>query len=72
MLDRGENDVKDSACSRMECVRSRLNLSKDEDDHEYEFSVLSMRIRFVGQHFSKCGTERKTRIRSRVLRSKGS
>ena len=28
--------------------------SENEDDYEYEFSILSMRIRFGGQHFSKC------------------
>ena len=40
--------------------------SEDEDDYEYEFSVLSMRIRFVGRHFSKCAcSEQKTRTRSR-------
>ena len=40
--------------------------SEDEDDHEYEFSVLSMRIRFEGRHFSKCAfSEQKTRTRSR-------
>ena len=27
--------------------------SENEDDYEYEFSVLSMRIRFGGRHFSK-------------------
>ena len=27
---------------------------EDEDDYEYGFSVLSMRIRFGGRHFSKC------------------
>ena len=40
--------------------------SEDEDDHEYEFSVLSMRIRFGGRHFSKCAySKHKTRTRSR-------
>ena len=39
--------------------------SKDEDDYENEFSVLSMRIRFGGRHFSKCAcSEKKTRTRS--------
>ena len=39
--------------------------AEDEDDHEYEFSVLCMRIRFGGQHFSKClWSEQKTRTRS--------
>ena len=28
--------------------------SEDEDDYDYEFSVLSMHTRFGGQHFSKC------------------
>ena len=28
--------------------------SEGEDDYEYEFSVLNMRIRFGGRHFSKC------------------
>ena len=27
--------------------------SEDEDDYEYEFSVLNMRIRFGGRRFSK-------------------
>ena len=36
--------------------------SEDEYEVEYEFSVLSMRIRFGGRHFSKCAcSERKTR-----------
>ena len=36
--------------------------SEDEDACEYEFSVLSMRIRFGGRHFSKSAcSERKTR-----------
>ena len=40
--------------------------SEDEDDYEYEFSVLSMRIRFGGRHFSKCASsEKKTRTGSR-------
>ena len=40
--------------------------SEDEGDYEYEFSVLNMRIRFGGQHFSKCAcSEQKTRTRSR-------
>ena len=41
--------------------------SEDEDDYEYEFSVLSMHIRFGGLHFSKCAcSEKKTRTRSRL------
>ena len=48
--------------------------SEHDDDNEYEFSVLSLRIRFGGQHFSKCAcSEQKTRTRSRprpsILRS---
>ena len=48
--------------------------SEDEDDYEYVFSVLNMRIRFGGRHFSKCAcSEQKTRTRSRprppILRS---
>ena len=40
--------------------------SEGEDDYEYEFSVLSMRITFGGRHFSKCAcSEQKTRTRSR-------
>ena len=40
--------------------------SGDEDDYEYEFSVLSMGIRFGGRHFSKCAcSEQKTRTRPR-------
>ena len=40
--------------------------SEDEDDYEYEFSVLSMRIRFGGRYFSKCAcSEQKTRTRGR-------
>ena len=40
--------------------------SEDEDDCEYEFSVLNMRIRFGGRHFSKCACSGvKTRTRSR-------
>ena len=40
--------------------------SEDEGDYEYEFSVLSMRIRFGARHFSKCAcSEQKTRTRSR-------
>ena len=40
--------------------------SEDEDDYKYEFSVLNMRITFVGRHFSKCTcSEQKTRTRSR-------
>ena len=40
--------------------------SEDEDDYEYEFSVLSMRIRFGGRHFLKCAcSEQKTCTRSR-------
>ena len=40
--------------------------SEDGDDYEYEFSVLNMRIRFGGQHFSNCAcSEQKTRTRSR-------
>ena len=40
--------------------------SEDEDDYEYEFSVLSMRIMFGGRYFSKCAcSEQKTRTRSR-------
>ena len=40
--------------------------SKDKDNSEFEFSVLSMRIRFGGRHFSKCAcSERKTRSRTR-------
>ena len=40
--------------------------SEDEDDYEYEFSVLSMRIRFGGRHFLKGAcSEEKTRICSR-------
>ena len=39
--------------------------SEDEDDYEYEFSVLDMRIRFGGRHFSKCAcSERKKSTRS--------
>ena len=39
---------------------------EDEDDYEYKFSVLSTRIRFGGQHFSKCAcSEQKTCTRSR-------
>ena len=47
--------------------------SEDEDDYEYEFSVLNMRIGFGGRNFSKCAySEQKTRTRSSpVLRSKG-
>ena len=42
--------------------------SEDKDNLEYEFPVLSMRIRFGGRrrgrHFSKCAcSERKTRTR---------
>ena len=34
--------------------------SENEDYYEYEFSILSMRIRFGGRHFSKCAcSERK-------------
>ena len=37
-----------------------------EDENDYEFSVLSTRIRFGGRHFSKCAcSEQKTRTRSR-------
>ena len=40
--------------------------SEDEDDYEYEFSVLSTRIRFGGRHFSKYAcSEQKTRTGSR-------
>ena len=40
--------------------------SEDEDDYEYEFSILSMRIRFGGRHFSKCTcSDQKTRTLSR-------
>ena len=40
--------------------------SEDEDDYEYEFSVLSMRVRFGGRHFSKCAcAEQKTRTHCR-------
>ena len=40
--------------------------SEDEDDCEYEFSILSMRIRFGGRHFSKCAcSEQETRTCSR-------
>ena len=40
--------------------------SEDEGDYEYEFSVLSMRIRFESRHFSKCAcSEQKTRTLSR-------
>ena len=40
--------------------------SEDEDNCEYEFSILSMRIRFGGRHFSKCAcSEQETRTRSR-------
>ena len=40
--------------------------SEDEDDYECEFSVLSMRIRFGGRHFSKCAcSEQETRSCSR-------
>ena len=40
--------------------------SEDKDDYECDFSVLSMRIRFRGLHFSKCAcSERKARTRSR-------
>ena len=37
-----------------------------EDDHEYEISVLSMRLRFGGRNFSKCAcSELKIPTRSR-------
>ena len=40
--------------------------SEDEDDYEYKFSVLSMRIKFGGRHFSKCAcSEQKIRTHSR-------
>ena len=40
--------------------------SEDEDDYEYEFSVLSMRIRFGSLHLSKSPcSEQKTLTRSR-------
>ena len=40
--------------------------SEDEDNYEFEFSVVNMRIRFGGRHFSKCAcSEQKTRTRSR-------
>ena len=36
--------------------------SEDQGDYEYEFSVLSMRIRFGGRNFLKCAcSEQKTR-----------
>ena len=36
--------------------------SQDEDEYQYEFSVLSIRIRFGDRHFSKCAcSEQKTR-----------
>ena len=39
--------------------------SEGEDDYEYEFSVLSMRIRFEARQFSKCAcSEQKTGTRS--------
>ena len=39
---------------------------EDEDDYEYKFCVLSMRIRFGGRHFLKCAcSEQKTRTHSR-------
>ena len=38
---------------------------RSEDEYEYEFSMLSMRIRFGGRHFSKCVcSEQKTRNHS--------
>ena len=45
-------------------MSSKLRLgsfrSEDEEDYEYEFSVLIMRIRFGDRHFSKCAlSERK-------------
>ena len=49
-------------------IRAKIGTFRpeDEDDYEYEFSVLSTRIRFGGRHFSKCAcSEQKTRTRSR-------
>ena len=39
---------------------------EDEDEYQYEFSVLSMRIRFEDRQFSKCACSEQTpRTRSR-------
>ena len=39
--------------------------SEDKDEYQYEFSILSMRIRFGDRHFSKCAcSEQKTCTRS--------
>ena len=39
--------------------------SEDENEYQYKFSVLSMRIGFGARHFSKCAcSEQKTRTRS--------
>ena len=47
--------------------------SEDEDDYEYEFSVLSTRIRFGDRHFSKyaCSEQKLVLVVVLVLRSKG-
>ena len=40
--------------------------SQDENEYQYEFSVLDMRIRFGDRHFSKCAySEQKSCTRSR-------
>ena len=63
------DEIKFLAHARVAVVSGRILgtfRSEDEDDYEYEFSVLSMRTRFGGRHFSKCArSEQKTRTRSR-------
>ena len=45
---------------------ARAFRSEDENEYRYEFSVLSMRIRFGDRLFSKCAcSEQKTRTRNR-------
>ena len=69
---KNKDSLPDSAHARLDQAKlvPELKLgtfrSEDEDDYEYEFSVLSMRISLGGRHFSKCAcSEQKTRTRSR-------
>ena len=49
-----------------------LETLSSEDDYHYEFSVLSMRIRFVGRHFLSARAQNGKLVVLFVLRSKGS